>query len=63
MSPNALTFRWVKQALTLDDLMSKVKEITLQLEGEDPADFGLAPDAPIRASYDLEPEPQTYAEA
>jgi hypothetical protein len=43
----------VTQALTLDALMSKVKEaIALQCEGEDPADFGLAQDASILASYE-----------
>lgn len=50
------------QAGTLDELMSNVREaIALQLEGEDPADFGLAPDASILASYELEPEPQAHA--
>ncbi len=54
----------VTQARTLDELMTNVKEaIALQLEGEDPADFGLAPDASILASYELEPEPQAHAEA
>jgi predicted RNase H-like HicB family nuclease len=34
----------VTQALTLDELMENVKEaIALQLEGDDPATFGLAP--------------------
>lgn len=52
----------VTQAATLDELMSNVKEaIALQLEGENPADFGLAPDASILASYELEPEPQAHA--
>ena len=52
----------VTQATTLDELMSNVKEaIALQLEGEDPADFGLAAGAPILASYELEPEPQAHA--
>ena len=54
----------VTQAATLDELMKNVKEaIALQLEGEDPADFGLARDASILASYELEPEPQAHAEA
>jgi predicted RNase H-like HicB family nuclease len=54
----------VTQAITLDELMSNIKEaIALQLDGEDPADFGLAPDASILASFELEPEPQTHAEA
>ena len=52
----------VTQATTLDELMSNLKEaIALQLEGEDPANFGLAPDASILASYELEPEPQGHA--
>jgi predicted RNase H-like HicB family nuclease len=51
----------VTQAATLDELMSNVKEaIALQLEGENPADFGLAPGASILASYELEPEPQAH---
>jgi predicted RNase H-like HicB family nuclease len=54
----------VTQAATLDELMKNVKEaIALQLEGEDPAEFGLAPDASILASYELEPEPQVHAKA
>ena len=52
----------ITQATTLDELMTNVKEaIALQLEGEDPADFGLAPDASILASYELEPEPRVHA--
>ena len=54
----------VTQAATLDELMSNVKEaISLQLEGENPADFGLAPNSSILASYELEAEPETHAEA
>ena len=54
----------VTQASTLDELMANVKEaIALELEGENPADFGLAPNASILASYELEPEPQTHAPA
>jgi len=54
----------VTQAATLDELMSNVKEaIALQLEGENPADFGLAPNASILASYELETEPETHAKA
>src|SRR5260370_17536365 len=53
----------VTQGATLDELIKNVKEaIALQLEGENPADFGLAPDASILASYDLEPEPKAHAE-
>src|SRR6267143_1403266 len=54
----------VTQAATLDERMKNVKEaIALQLEGENPADFGLAPDASILASYELEPEPHVHAKA
>ena len=52
----------VTQGATLDELMRNVKEaIDLQLEGENPADFGLAPSASILASYELDPEPQAHA--
>ena len=54
----------VTQAATLDQLISNVKEaIDLQLDGEDPADFGLAPDASILATYELEREPQAHVQA
>jgi predicted RNase H-like HicB family nuclease len=54
----------VTQGATLDEVMKNVKEaIALQLEGENPADFGLAPDASILASYELEAEPKAPAEA
>jgi predicted RNase H-like HicB family nuclease len=54
----------VTQAATLDELISNIQEaIALQLEGENPADFGLAADASILASYELELEPRAYAEA
>lgn len=54
----------VTQGATLDDLMRNIKEaIGLHLEGENPADFGLAPNATILASYELEAEPQTHAPA
>jgi predicted RNase H-like HicB family nuclease len=53
----------VTQAPTLDELVVNIKEaIALQLEGEDPADFGLAPDASILASYELDLEPRAHAE-
>ncbi len=46
----------VTQGKTLDELAVNIKEaIALQLEGENPADFGLAPDASILASFELEP--------
>jgi predicted RNase H-like HicB family nuclease len=54
----------VTQALTLDELMENVKEaIALELEGEDPATFGLAPNASILASYELDTAPIAHAEA
>jgi predicted RNase H-like HicB family nuclease len=54
----------VTQGVTLDELMKNIKEaIALQLDGENPADFGVAPNASILASYVLEPEPQVHAEA
>jgi predicted RNase H-like HicB family nuclease len=54
----------VTQAATLDELVANIKEaIALQLEGENPADFGLAPDASILASYELELEPREHAQA
>ena len=41
----------VTQAATLDELMKNVKEaIALQLDGENPADFGLAPHPSILAT-------------
>ncbi|HEY6385243.1 MAG TPA: hypothetical protein VIX91_06125 [Candidatus Acidoferrum sp.] len=46
----------MSQGATLDELMKNVKEaIALQLEGENPADFGLAPNASIQASYERSP--------
>lgn len=52
------------QAATLDELMTNVKEpIGLQLEGENPADFGLSPDASILASFELEAEPQAHGKS
>ncbi|HYL62473.1 MAG TPA: type II toxin-antitoxin system HicB family antitoxin [Candidatus Methylomirabilis sp.] len=53
----------VTQGATLDELMRNAKEaIALHLDGENPADFGLAPNASILASYELEAEPQAHAE-
>lgn len=52
----------VTQGATLDELMANIREaISLHLDGEDPADFGLAPDASILASYELETEPRAHA--
>lgn len=46
----------VTQGRTLDELAANIKEaIALQLEGENPADFGLAPNPSILASFELEP--------
>jgi predicted RNase H-like HicB family nuclease len=54
----------VTQAATLDELVANIKEaIALQLEGENPANFGLAPDASILASYELELEPREHVQA
>lgn len=49
----------VTQGRTLDELAENIKEaVALQLEGENPADFGLAPNASVLASFELE---QAYA--
>ncbi|MDO8505739.1 MAG: type II toxin-antitoxin system HicB family antitoxin [bacterium] len=49
----------VTQGKTLDELAINVKEaIALQLEGEDPSNFGLAPNPAIMANLELE---QVYA--
>ena len=46
----------VTQGKTLDELAVNIKEaIALQLEGENPAEFGLAPHPSILASFELEP--------
>lgn len=45
----------VTQGKTLDELSKNLKEaIGLQLEGEDPANFGLAEKPSILASFELE---------
>jgi hypothetical protein len=44
------------QGKTLDELAQNLREaIALQLEGENPADFGLAENPSILASFELEP--------
>lgn len=54
----------VTQAATLDELISNLREaVALQLEGEDPSHYGLAKDASILASYELETAPPAHAEA
>ncbi len=46
----------VTQGKTLDELAQNLSEaIALQLEGENPADFGLADNLSILASFELEP--------
>jgi len=46
----------VTQGKTLDELAQNLREaIALQLEGENPADFGLADNPSILASFELEP--------
>lgn len=46
----------VTQGRTLDELAANIKEaVDLQLAGEDPSDFGLAPHPSILASFELEP--------
>ena len=51
----------VTQGKTLDELAENLKEaIALQLEGENPADFGLVEKPSVLASFEVEP---SYAEA
>jgi predicted RNase H-like HicB family nuclease len=48
----------VTQAATLDELAFNLREaISLQLEGEDPAEFGIGPDPSILAIFELELQP------
>ena len=45
----------VTQGKTLDELAANIKEaVALQLEGENPADFGLSPNASVLTSFELE---------
>jgi predicted RNase H-like HicB family nuclease len=45
----------VTQAPTLDELAANIREaIALHLAGEDPADFGLAPEPVILATLELD---------
>ena len=45
----------VTQGKTLDELANNLKEaVELQLEGEDPADFGLAGNPTIMATFELD---------
>lgn len=51
----------VTQGKTLDELAENLKEaIALQLEGENPADFGFAERPSVLASFEVEP---SYAKA
>jgi len=46
----------VTQGKTLDETLANLQEaVALHLEGEDPADFGLAPDPIIVVTMELEP--------
>jgi len=46
----------VAQGKTLDELVANLREaIALHLEGEDLNELGLAPGAPLLASFELEP--------
>jgi len=51
----------VTQGKTLDELAKNIQEATeLCLNGEDPADFGLAPFSPVLVNFEL---PRTLAHA
>ena len=53
----------VTQGKTLDELAENLKEaIALQLEGENPADFDLAENPSVLASFEIE-SAQEYAKA
>ena len=46
----------VTQGKTLDETVSNLQEaVELHLEGEDPADFGLAPEPTLLVTIELEP--------
>jgi predicted RNase H-like HicB family nuclease len=46
----------VTQAPTLDELLVNLQEaVALHLEGEDPADYGLAPNPTLLITMELEP--------
>ena len=46
----------VTQGKTLDETIANLEEaIALHLEGEDPADFGLAPDPTLLVTLELQP--------
>jgi predicted RNase H-like HicB family nuclease len=51
----------VTQGKTLDELTKNIQEATeLCLDGEDPADFGLAPSSPVLVNFEL---PRSLAHA
>lgn len=51
----------VTQGKTLDELAKNILEATeLCLDGEDPADFGLAPSSPVLVNFEL---PRSLAHA
>ncbi len=51
----------VTQGRTLDELARNIQEATeLCLDGEDPADFGLAPSSPLLVNFEL---PRTFVHA
>jgi predicted RNase H-like HicB family nuclease len=46
----------VTQGKTLDETIANLKEaVALHLEGEDPADFGLAPNPTLLVTIEVEP--------
>ena len=46
----------VTQGVTLDETVTNLSEaVALHLEGEDPASFGLAPDAVLSVTMELQP--------
>lgn len=46
----------VTQGVTLDETMRNLQEaVALHLEGEDPADFGLAPSPSLLVTMELDP--------
>ena len=52
----------VTQGKTLDEVMENLKEaVALQLEGENPADFGLEPNPSVLVSFELDSR-SAYAE-
>ncbi len=49
----------VTQGKSLDETIANLEEaVALHLEGEDPADFDLAPDPTLLVTLELEPSPR-----